>query len=542
MDDVIANRPTTLADYVAILRRRAWIVILVPLVAAFVAFKFSASQPPLYAAQAKVLVNRSSGVVSGVTAGQDPTAYDPVRFLMTQAKIARSPALARRVVAAAGIPGITAAALLGSSSVSPETDADLLDISVSAPNPNQAVLLANAYAHGFARYKTELDTARITEALGVLKARAKTLEKRGETTSIAYQTLLQYQGQLETSESLLANNTSVLQPAAGAGQIQPRPWRNFIVGGLLGAMLGLGLAFLAEALDRRVRNGEEIGAALDLPLLGRLARPPRRLRKRMELVMLAEPASAGAEAFRKLRTSIELANRKPRARTIMFTSAEQRDGKSTAAANVAIAFARAGRRVALVDLDVRRPSLHSFFHLVSNRGITDVVFHRENVAGVIEQVALPAAYFPAGASNGQPAKSSNSSNGRSDLHGVLHVLPCGTIPSAEAEFLESDRVSAVLAELGEAFDIVIVDSPPLLAVGGAMSLSTKVDAIVLVTKFGIRRPILQELGRQLDNANATTLGYILTGVTRSQGYGYGAGYGSYSYGFETKSQRGRQPA
>jgi succinoglycan biosynthesis transport protein ExoP len=535
--------PATLADYLTVLRRRKWIIVTVAVISTVVAYEVAKAQVPYYRADATVLVNRSSGVVSGITS-QDPATYDPPRFLATLASIARARELGARVVAAAGVPDVTPDGFLGSSSITPDNEADLLNLSVSSPKANDAVLLVNAYAREFTRYKTELDTARIDDALRVLQARAKRLRARGATDlSSAYQSTLTSQGQLETARSLVANGTRVLQPAQGAAEVGSHPRRSLVLGTLLGIVLGLGLALLAEALDRRVRTGEEIGEALGLPLLGRLAPPPRSLRKRKELVMLAEPTGARAEAFRKIRTSIELANREQGARTIMFTSAEQREGKSTTAANVAIALARAGRRVALVDLDVRRPFLHSFFRLDDNHGITDVVLHGEDVVDAIQQVALSAAPLPADVrNNGRPDASSTSSNGRSDLHGVLHVLPCGTIPPVDAEFLESDRVTAVLASLGGAYDIVIVDSPPLLAVGGAMSLSTKVDAIVLVTQLGIRRPILQELARQLHDSRAASLGYILTGVPLGEGYGYGAGYGHYSHDVQPKSTRGRQPA
>jgi Mrp family chromosome partitioning ATPase/capsular polysaccharide biosynthesis protein len=534
--------PATLADYLTVLQRRKWIIFAVAAISAVVAYKVAKEQAPSYRADATVLVNRSSGVVSGVTS-QDPATYDAPRFLATLSSIARAPELATRVVAAAGLPGVTPDGFLGSSSVAPDKVADLLKLSVSSANANEVVPLVNAYAREFTRYKTELDTERIDAGLRVLRARAKRLREQGVSeVSGAYDSILQSEGQLEAARQLVANGTSVLEPAEGAAQISGHPRRSLIIGALLGVVMGFGLALLIEALDRRVRTGEEIGAALGLGLLGRLARPPRRLRRHKQLVMLAEPTSARAEAFRKVRTSVELANREPGARVIMFTSAEQREGKSTTAANVAIAFARAGRRVALVDLDVRLPSLHSFFGLKGNHGITDVVLGHENVLDAIEQIALPAAHLPAArTSNGRPSVSSNSTNGRSDVHGVLHVLPCGTIPPADAEFLESDRVTAVLEELGEAFDIVIVDSPPLLAVGGAMSLSTKVDAIVLVTRLGIRRPILQELGRQLQNCPAASLGYVVTDVPLSEGYGSGYGYGSYSYDLEPKSTRGRQP-
>ena len=525
--EAFANRPTTLTDYLAIFRRRWWMIIGVPVLTALVAFKFSTSQPPLYQAQAKVLVNRSSGVASGILP-QDPTTYDSERFLQTQANIARSPELARRVVVAAQVPRVTPGGLLGSSAVTAEKEADVLNISVSSPNAKDAVLLTNAYAREFAQFKTDLDTSRVRAAVRVLRARARAFEKKGQTTAIAYQTLLQSLGQLETTGALLANNTTVLQPAVGAGQIQPQPRRSLILAGLLGAVLAVGLAFLAEALDRRMRTEEEIEELVAVPLLGRVSRPRTALRKKNALVMVEKPTSAPAETFRKLRGTIDFVNFQHGGdlRTLMFTSAVQREGKSTTVANVAVALARAGRRVALVDLDLRRPFLHTFFGVDAQPGATDVVVGRQQLNRALRHVSLPSSGRSTigPEANGGPPANVSASNGRSGLDPVLHFLPSGTIPPQAGEFLAGEGVAAVLAELREQFDVVLVDAPPLTVVGDAMTLSASVDAIVAVIHLGVQRRLLSELARELRNCRAPAIGFILTGVRRGDQYGYGYGY------------------
>ena len=141
--EVVPNRPRTLADYLAILWRRKWIIIALPLVAGFVAFQMTQGQVPSYRAEALVLLNRAN-VVTGITDTEDPTAVDSTRFLATQASIARSPRLAARVAAAARVRGLTPDAVLESSSVRPRLDSDLLSFSVSSSKPNVAVLIADA--------------------------------------------------------------------------------------------------------------------------------------------------------------------------------------------------------------------------------------------------------------------------------------------------------------------------------------------------------------------------------------------------------------
>jgi polysaccharide biosynthesis transport protein len=520
MNEVFASRPQSLADYLAVVRRRRWIVVVVPVVAVVAAFVLSSSQRGVYRASAQVLVNRSS-VVALIANISDPSVYDPTRFLATEASIARSPVLAARVVAAAGVPGLSAGRLLAESSVTPAPDADLLSVAVSDRSPRVAVALANAYANQFTQYKTELDTARINAAVRSLAARTAILRADGQAGSAAYATLIQYQGQLETVGRLLAHNTTVLQPASGAAKISPRPRRDAILAGLLGAVLGLALAFLTDSLDRRVRSEHEVEETLRLPLLARVPEPSRRLRRSNELAMIAEPRGVQAEAFRKLKTLIDFASLERNARTIMATSAVEREGKTTTVANLAVACARAGRRVALVDLDVRRPSLHRHFRCDASPGVTDVVAGRARLTDVIRPLALATpGVRPQGTSNGGKPVSERPSEGR-DVEGALHFLSAGTAPAFPGEFFENEGIAALLEDLAEQFDVVLVDGPPLLAFSGAIAACQKVDAIVVVVRLRkVHRSSLRELARELPNCRTEILGFVLTGIGRDDEYAY----------------------
>jgi succinoglycan biosynthesis transport protein ExoP len=541
MTETSGNRPATLHDYVAVLGRRKWLLIALPVVAAAVALVFSANQSPVFSADSSILVNRSSGVVTDIT-GVDPSTSDPTRYLATQANIARSPALAARVAKASKEPGLTGADVLQISSVTPRGDADVLDFVVKSGDPAAAAGIVNAYTREFTRYKSELDTARIQEALRVVRARLASLEARGQGASATAETLAQYESQLLTAVKLVSDSTSVLEPADNAVQVSPNTTRNVIAAALLGFVLALGLAFAAEALDRRTRTEDEVTSILGLPLLGRISTPPREIRNDNGLVMLSDPMTTQAESFRKLRTTIEFANREYGTRSVMFTSAVQGEGKSTTVANLAVAFARAGRRVVLVDLDVRQPTLHLFFRARPDRGLADAVANGRPIEQVIQQIPLPepqAAGTPLepSAERGRWAPASklttqlpSRSNGRGGRR-VLDFVACGSIPAVDETFLGSDRVSAALESLGERYDILLIDSPPFLAVAEAMALSEKVDGVVAVAHLGTERQMLRELARELQQCRARTLGFILTGVSEGDRHGYGYGYG---YGYETE--------
>jgi tyrosine-protein kinase len=523
------SRPKTLADYIALLGRRKWLIAVPLILAPVAAYLLTSSQSPLYKSSAEVYVKRAdiAAAVAGVT---DPTLQvDPDRFLKTQASVARDPKLAERVVDRAGVPGMTPGLLLGSSSVSARSDQDLLDVSVSNRNPGWAQRLANVYADEFTKYRTELDTARVDDALQNVKDRITSLSARGvSVNSPAYVTLLENQTQLETVGKLLADNTQVLQPAAGATKLRPQPRRNVLLGLLFGAVIGIGIAFAGEALDRRVRSEREIEETLHLPLLGRLPKPARALRRDARIVMLAAPRSAAAEPVRKLRTNIEFMNAEQDIRTIMVTSSVQQEGKSTTIANLAVALARAGRRVALVDLDLRRPFVSRFLGIQPQLGITDVAAGRIDLNDALHPVPVPVfGVSPNGKTRRTPAPvTAEGSNGHRDIAGMLHVLTAGTPPADAGEFVGTDKVANVLQSLGSRFDLVLVDAPPLLAVGDAMVLSAHVDAICVVVRMNVvHRGMLQELSRLLDACPARKLGYVLTGAELSdEGYGYAYAY------------------
>jgi succinoglycan biosynthesis transport protein ExoP len=515
MTEVFSNRPTTVTDYLAILRRRKWIVLIPPVAAALAAYLISTGQSPLYRATAQILVNRAS-VVTAIT-GVDPSSGDPNRFLATQASIARSPELAARVAAASGIPGMTPGRVLSESSVTPSTSSDLVAISVEDGDRAAATRLANTYATQFTQFTKERATNYIDEALKSLETRIKSLAAHGQASSPLYATLIQQQGQLATVGKLLAGSASVLQPAEGAGKTRPVPRRNAILGFLFGGVLGLALAFLAEALDRRVRSEHEIDEALQLPLLARIPKPSRILQKNNDLVMLREAAGAQAETFRKLRTSLEFVNPDGAARTIMVTSAVEQEGKSTTIANLAVALAQGNRRVVIVDLDLRRPYLNRLFHVGGRPGITDVAVKHAELSSALRPIALASGVQERASLNGD----GGASNGRTTASGLLHLLPAGTIPPSAGEMLRDERLLGVLDELAGQFDVVLIDAPPLLAFGDTMTLSSHVDAMFAITRLGrVQRPMLHEFARQLQTCQSTLLGYVLTGVEHSESYRY----------------------
>lgn len=513
---------TTLADYLRVLRRRKWIVLMAVVLAPASAVVYSTQQRDVYRGTAKVLVSQER-LASPVTSGGGfSTPEDPDRFIQTQVDLARLPAVARRVASATRINS----GLLDRSRVVAHTDSNILDFDVDHPSPHIAASLATAYARQFVRYKNQLDTAALTRARGELGEQIDELRDADLRDSEIYARLVEEQQRLRTLEALQTRNAIVVRSerADDVEQVQPRPLRNGIVGLVAGLVLGIGLALLWETLDTRVRSADQIAQRLGIPLLARVPKPPRRLRRRNQLVMREQPNLPKAESFRVLRTNLEFANLERGAHTIMFTSAVGAEGKSTTVANLGVAMARSGRRVVIVDLDLRRPSLARLFSLEDRPGLTDVALGRLSLADAITSVALPASRR-----NGD-LDGEESHNGPATLSGVLEVLTSGPVPPHAGEFVETKALAGILEELRGQSELVLIDAPPLLHVGDAIALSSKVDALVVVTRLEVlRRPLLNELHRVLEASPAAKLGFVLTGAEHEDIYGYDGYYNAGRY-------------
>ncbi len=387
-----------------------------------------------------------------------------------------------------------------------------MQISITDSDPAVAVTLANAYANQYMIYRRQLGTSFIASTRKQIEARMAVLRATGQEKSAVYTALAENDQNLLEAAALQTASAVLLTPASGAGQVQPRPMRDGTLGLGVGLVLGFTLALLWEVLDTRVRSAHEISTMLGESLLGRLSTPPRKLRRKGGSVMLDAPESPEAEAFRHLRASVEFANVDVHAKLIMITSPLQGEGKSTTAANLAVALAKAGKDVVLVDLDLRDPSLHKLFRLQGDRwaqGLTSVALGKVELEFAI-------AYLPVGTSS-QGRPSSSTENGGA----MLQVLPCGPLPSDPGEFVGTAAVRKVLERLCERADIVLLDAPPLLGVGDAASLSSVVDGIIVVTRLGmLRPPLLGEARRILDASPAAKLGFVITGAEREAGYGY----------------------
>jgi capsular exopolysaccharide synthesis family protein len=288
----------------------------------------------------------------------------------------------------------------------------------------------------------------------------------------------------------------------------PRVLLNLALGALLGLLLGLGQAILRFRLDTRVVGEADIAQVTDRSIVGGIAFDVDA--KDHPLVFQADSRSVRAEAYRRLRTNLQFLQLTGRKGSIVVTSSIAAEGKTTTAINLASTLADAGQSVLLIDADLRRPSVATYVNLDGTVGLTDVIIGRAALADVVQ---------PLGRSN-------------------LHVLASGRIPPNPSEMLGSQPMEALLAEATARYDMVILDSPPLLPVTDSAVLSSISGGVLLVVGSGsVTRPELATAIGSLEAVDASILGLVLNRLRASE-----LGHYGYHHYYEQQPDGGSLPA
>ncbi|MGV8881631.1 MAG: polysaccharide biosynthesis tyrosine autokinase [Rhodoglobus sp.] len=455
-----------LRDYIRVLRKGWVLIVLCALVGIAASAGYSLLQTPKYSSSSQVFVSTQSGdTASDLVQGSN---FTQAR-VKTYSSLVTTPIVLLPVIASLGLD-MTAAELAKQVTSAAPLDTTLISITVIDDDPVLAADIANAASQSLTAVVEEI-----------------------ETTS----------GQDASPIKL----TRVQDATVPAIPVSPNIPLNLALGLLVGLALGLGVAVLREVLDTRIRNERDVEMITDVPIMGGIAFDSKAAQR--PLIVQDDPLSARAESFRTLRTNMQFVDIERAHRSFVVTSAIQSEGKSTTAANLAIATSDAGSRVLIVDADLRRPKLADYMGLDGTVGLTDVL---------VGKVSLKDAIQPWG-------------------RGTLSVLPAGTIPPNPSELLGSAPMQKLVDLLFDNFDVVIFDAPPLLPVTDAAILTKKVGAVVLVTAAGrTHKNQLQGAINALQNVGAQASGIILTmlpdkgpdayGYARYGYYGYGAGQGA----------------
>ena len=366
------------------------------------------------------------------------------------------------------------------------------------------------------RNLTALFLAAKAEAFEVEKKRLELdrLKQEADSNRRQYDSVFKRLKDIELSGLLRTSNVRVLDAARPSmSPIRPNVTQGILLGIIAGLLGGLGLALLLEFMDSSVTTQQEIEERLGLTFLGFVPTIPQGVGTEKDLHMHREPKSLIAECTRAIRTNLLFMSPDRPFKRMLVTSSGPQEGKSTTVINLGISMAQSGNRVLVLDTDMRRPRLHKAFGVPNDVGVSSLVVGEGKLDDAIKATEVPG----------------------------LFVLPCGPVPPNPAELLHTRAFSELLAQLGERFDRVLLDSPPVGAVADAVVLATQVDGVVLVLKAGVtNREIVRRTVRALSDVKAPIFGAVLNDVNlESSKYGdyyYGYAYRYYGYGSDSKKE------
>lgn len=506
-----ATAATRLKEIFAALRQRKWLVLGIALLVTALSTVLTFRKPTLYTAEARVLVNELP----------TPRLPDPVN-MNTEREVVASTMVAVRVASDLGSDR-TPGQLLSALTVEAVRDTDVLVIRYLSPDPKFAKRAADSFATNYLAFRGEEALEDFEAAASGVQQSLLTLnqliaqnlrlieEAKAEGNDIKLSLLLtrkaSYKVRLAQLQSRLDDippDETILDEAGQVISAAPVPRRpsspnhvtDVLVGLLLGVSLGIAAAMVRDRFQDSFHTTADIEQTLGLPVLASVPRHERGAA--FPPTLISAPDGESSEAYRALRTSISLCMERSKAKSFLIASATVGEGKSTTVANLGIAFAQLGKRVVLVSADLRRPSLETLFGADDGEGLSGWLTRGERLPTEV----------PVGLAN-------------------LSLVTSGGTPANPSELLASPFLQKLLDELKKDADLVLVDSPPLLAVTDAMILAEAVDATAIVlspkTKQGAAAAAVEELRR----AGVVLVGCIPNGFDAMAFSPYRAAYGSY---------------
>jgi capsular exopolysaccharide synthesis family protein len=507
------SRNDTIRDLLRTLRTNAWLVALVTLVFVAGAIVYSSRQDKVYESEASLQFTdpnedfRFLGTPAGTT-------QSPEQRATVAAKRINSPEISRRAAEelrkTGGIPpnsGVTAL---------PEARSNLVVVRGRGPTGKDSARIANAYAKAAFDQIVDDVKQRIETASESLNRTIRRLRRQDRLDRYSAGIYRERVSRLEAVRGLTAPVELVSSASAPSLPVSPRPVRTGILAGILGFTLSLLLAFLRSALDRRFRNARDISELLSMPLvgfvrdetLGRTVTGDKRTLDERDL-----------EGFRIARRNLDFLDVDRPPRCIVVTSALPEEGKSTVALGISLVAASAGQRVLLVEGDLRRPTLAERLGVEPTPGLSDYLAGHAAPSEVVRSIELPAP---------------SSLNGDSATEAArLAVIPAGQPTAHATEMLASQRFKDFLAEVRQAYEVVIIDTSPLLPVADTLELAPEADAIVLCVRSGqTTRDQARAAASSLEHLPDRPSGVIVTGLKPSDELDYG--YYSYAYAYSAR--------
>jgi len=344
--------------------------------------------------------------------------------------------------------------------------------------------------------------------LDQLKLLYEQVESQKEEQQRLFELVQRRLNEVSLSRLLESNNIRILDRATTPGApVRPRVFFNMLLAVVLGVVLGVALAFLMEMLDTTVKSQEDIERKLQMPFLGVIpasGRTERRQRQWMEgedapnpyLHIVHYPKSSVAECARTIRTNLMFMTPGRQLDVLLVTSPSPLEGKTTTVVNLSVAMAQSSLKTIVLEADMRRPRLAKALGIKESKGISTVLTGTSSLDEAIQPTQVAG----------------------------LDILPCGPIPPNPAELFHTQGFKALLAELRERYDRVVIDSPPVIAVTDALILAQQCDGVVIISRAGSTQLALLTRTKQLlEGINAPLVGVILNGVNLENRH-YGGTY------------------
>jgi capsular exopolysaccharide synthesis family protein len=489
-----------------VLRRRWWTVLLCAVIAGGAAFGISAAQTKEYSATASLLFNSQSAAqqASGITAvsNSDPTGQRATNLALVQHNRTVSQVVARNLGHGLTTDQVDAAVTAAQQGV-----ANVVSVTGTWTNPRRAADIANNYAATFVQQQRKQDEATVENAVSLVQQQYDALEplaRRG----VQGATLLDHLESLKILRSLQTNEQVIGAATAPSAPSSPRTSRNVLLGVVLGLFIGLALVFRLDRTDERFRNSNEVEEELGLTVLAAI---PHGDSRRMRASL-----TGPIESFRMLRAHLRYFNVDRPLRRVLVTSSQPGEGKTTVASGLAIAAAQSGAKTLLIEADLRRPVLSSAFSLGPSVGLTGALVSPDDLGDAIQSVSV-AEEVP------DPDASPQTEQ---PVRRELHVLTAGATPPNPAELLESQAMASLLEWAGENYELVVLDTAPLLPVSDSIPVMRLVEGVILVTRLGLTtRTAGTRVLNQLESLQAPVLGLVINDVRSRTRDGYGYGYG-----------------
>jgi capsular exopolysaccharide synthesis family protein len=522
-----------LEDYLRILKERAWVIVPCVLVVFVAVLISSLRTTPLYSASAELQYDRAS--MNTVVFGYEVFGYDYDRDRTIQRAIAvvgKNKDISDDVqarLAAPGSPGADLSTDALSGMVSASAQQDQVNILATSPDPAVAAAVANAFAEEFVAYRKESTRTLIEEARKTLNSELYSMTPSELQSDYGVQ-LQDRVASLRTVEAMQDSDFKLLRKASIPGApFTPQTKRDVTLAIVLGLVLGVGLAFLLEYLDKRIKDERTLEKVSGLPVLagvpvvGRSWRRNRGEARTGEIVGFAGDRSPLLESFRTLRSTLQYFNVDGNLHKILITSGLPQEGKTVTTVNLAISLAMSGKRVIVLEADLRRPMVHEYLGLANEIGLSNVLAGSSSVPEALQLVSMDP-YIPARSRKGENAPAP------SVLRKNLYCITSGPLPPNPAELLQSARMTETISELEHLADYLLIDSPPVLPVSDAVSLAPSADAVIIAARLhSTTRDEIAQVRGLLQRAGAHVIGVVAGGVKVRRGRYYRRGY-YYRYG------------